>query len=106
MQPSRPTRHLNRVCYSELGEPRVSLPVSVGPAFQATVLPDVGLSEGDRGDQLYDLAPELSLAPRWRPPGQTVLVENELVHVALAPLHVDASGAWDGSHGSFASVDL
>ena len=23
-----------------------------------------------------------------------------------APLHVDASGAWDGSHGAFASVDI
>ena len=106
MQPSHPTRHLKRVCYAELGGSRVSLPVGVGPAFQATILSDVGLSEGDRGDQPYDLALELSLAPRWRPPGQTVLVETDLVHVAPAPLHVDASGAWDGSQGSFASVDM
>ena len=106
MQPSHPTRHLKRVCYAELGGPRVSLPVGVGPAFQATVLSDVGLSEGDRGDQPYDLALELSRAPRWRPPGHTVLVETDLVHVAPAPLHVDASGAWDGSQGSFASVYL
>eukprot|EP00966_Prymnesium_polylepis_P273331 6314631-Prymnesium_polylepis.1 len=88
MQPSRPSRHLNRVCYTEQTSPRASLPVGVGPAFQATALPDVGFCEvGDRGDQLYDTAPELALAPRWRPKGQTVLVENELVHVAPAPLH-------------------
>ena len=45
-----------------------------------------------------------SQAPRRRPKWQTVLVE--IVHVAPAPLHVDASGAWDGSHGAFASVDM
>ena len=51
------------------------------------------LQSRDRADQLHDIVPELTLAPRWRPKGQTVLVENELVHVAPAPLHVDASGA-------------
>jgi hypothetical protein len=57
---TRPARHLSRVCYTEQPSPRASLPVGIGPAFQATALPDARpLQSHDRADQLYDIVPEL-----------------------------------------------